>query len=131
MHDLPPAKTIIEPFRIKSVEPIRFLSASERARVVQTAGYNLFKVPAQNVTFRDRPRNVFPLRRGPDEREDWSVWPCSAAIGTWNSRSRPRPCKSLAEIHLWKCEQPGIRVGAADFVPPVRLDWRCAPIPIS
>ena len=51
MLDLPRARTIIEPFRIKSVEPIRFLSASERARVVQAAGYNLFKVPAQDVTF--------------------------------------------------------------------------------
>jgi hypothetical protein len=35
MLDLPRARTIIEPFRIKSVEPIRFLTASERARVVQ------------------------------------------------------------------------------------------------
>jgi len=51
MRDLPRARTIIEPFRIKSVEPIRFLAASERARVVQAAGYNLFKVPAQDVTF--------------------------------------------------------------------------------
>src|SRR5271157_5123053 len=51
MLDLPRARTIIEPFRIKSVEPIRFLSASERARVVQATGYNLFKVPAQDVTF--------------------------------------------------------------------------------
>jgi tyrosine phenol-lyase len=51
MRDLPRAKTIIEPFRIKSVEPIRLLSAAERARVIQEAGYNLFKVPAQDVTF--------------------------------------------------------------------------------
>ena len=51
MFDLPRAKTIIEPFRIKSVEPIRLLPASERARVIQEAGYNLFKVPAQDVTF--------------------------------------------------------------------------------
>ena len=51
MLDLPRAKTIMEPFRIKSVEPIRFLTASERGRVIQTAGYNLFKVPAQDVTF--------------------------------------------------------------------------------
>jgi tyrosine phenol-lyase len=51
MFDLPRAKTIIEPFRIKSVEPIRLLTASERARVIQEAGYNLFKIPAQDVTF--------------------------------------------------------------------------------
>ena len=51
MIDLPRAKTIIEPFRIKSVEPIRLLAAAERARVIQEADYNLFKVPAQDVTF--------------------------------------------------------------------------------
>jgi tryptophanase len=51
MLDLPRAKTIIEPFRIKSVEPIRLLDAAERARVITEAGYNLFKVPAQDVTF--------------------------------------------------------------------------------
>jgi tryptophanase len=49
--ELPPAKTIIEPFRIKSVEPIRLLSASERRRVLEEAGHNLFKVRAQDVTF--------------------------------------------------------------------------------
>jgi tyrosine phenol-lyase len=51
MFELPRAKTIIEPFRIKSVEPIRLLGAAERARVIHEAGYNLFKVPAQDVTF--------------------------------------------------------------------------------
>ena len=51
MFELPRAKTIIEPFRIKSVEPIRLLADSARARVIQEAGYNLFKVPAQEVTF--------------------------------------------------------------------------------
>jgi tryptophanase len=51
MPELPRAKTIIEPFRIKSVEPIRILQASERDRVIQEAGYNLFKVRAQDVTF--------------------------------------------------------------------------------
>ncbi len=49
--ELPPAKTIIEPFRIKSVEPIRMLSAAARRRVLEDAGYNLFKVRAQDVTF--------------------------------------------------------------------------------
>jgi tryptophanase len=49
--ELPPARTIIEPFRIKSVEPIRMLSAVERRRVLEEAGYNLFKVRAQDVTF--------------------------------------------------------------------------------
>jgi tyrosine phenol-lyase len=51
MFELPGARTIIEPFRIKAVEPIRLLSAAQRAGVIAAAGYNLFKVPAQEVTF--------------------------------------------------------------------------------
>jgi tryptophanase len=49
--ELPHAKTIIEPFRIKSVEPIRLLSAAERAPIIRDAAFNLFKVRAQDVTF--------------------------------------------------------------------------------
>ncbi len=51
MLDLPHARTIIEPFRIKSVEPIRTLDARERSEKLEQAGYNLFKVKAQDVTF--------------------------------------------------------------------------------
>jgi tryptophanase len=49
--ELPRAKTIFEPFRIKSVEPIRLLSVDERRRVLDEAGYNLFKIRSQDVTF--------------------------------------------------------------------------------
>jgi tryptophanase len=41
--------TIIEPFRIKSVEPIEMSTAEQRAEWVAEAGYNLFKLPAQRV----------------------------------------------------------------------------------
>ncbi len=43
-------KTIIEPFRIKSVEPIRLTSRSERNALLRKAGYNLFQIPADDVT---------------------------------------------------------------------------------
>jgi tryptophanase len=42
-------KTIIEPFRIKSVEPLRQTSPDERAHFLQQAGYNLFLIDAKNI----------------------------------------------------------------------------------
>ncbi len=41
--------TIIEPFRIHSVEPLRFTSPEERAAALRTAGYNLFNLHADDV----------------------------------------------------------------------------------
>src|SRR5574337_1691790 len=42
-------KTIIEPFRIKSVEPIRRTTREERQRLLESAGYNLFLIPAESI----------------------------------------------------------------------------------
>ena len=42
-------KTIIEPFKIKSVEPIRFTSKEERIRLIKEAGYNPFMIHADDV----------------------------------------------------------------------------------
>jgi len=42
-------KTIIEPFRIKSVEPLRHTTREERERYLQEAGYNLFLIDARNI----------------------------------------------------------------------------------
>lgn len=42
-------KTIIEPFRIKSVEPLRHTTREERERYLQEAGYNLFLIEADNI----------------------------------------------------------------------------------
>lgn len=39
----------IEPFRIKSVEPIRRMTREERARLLQKAGFNLFLLEADDV----------------------------------------------------------------------------------
>ena len=40
---------IIEPFRIKSIEPIRMTSVAERKAILRQAGYNLFRVSAGDV----------------------------------------------------------------------------------
>jgi len=42
-------RTIIEPFRIKSVEPLRHTTPQERERFLETAGYNLFLIPARDI----------------------------------------------------------------------------------
>jgi len=44
-----PIKTIIEPFRIKTVESIRSTTRTERERLLEAAGYNLFLVPAEFI----------------------------------------------------------------------------------
>ncbi|MCF8413877.1 MAG: tryptophanase [Melioribacteraceae bacterium] len=42
-------KTIIEPFRIKSVEPIRFTTREEREKILTDAGFNSFLIHADDV----------------------------------------------------------------------------------
>lgn len=42
-------RAIIEPFRIRSVEPIRFSTEAERARALAAAGYNLFQLRSEDV----------------------------------------------------------------------------------
>jgi tryptophanase len=44
-----PFRTIIEPFRIHSVEPMRLTTRAERAAALAAAGYNLFEVRAEDV----------------------------------------------------------------------------------
>src|SRR5579864_1145872 len=42
-------RTIIEPFRIHSVEPLRMTTADERRRSIADAGYNLFGLASEDV----------------------------------------------------------------------------------
>ena len=42
-------KTIIEPFKIKSVEPIYFNTREERIAILKKAGYNPFRIRARDV----------------------------------------------------------------------------------
>lgn len=42
-------KTIIEPFRIKSVEPLRMTTREQRLGILAHAEWNLFRVPARDI----------------------------------------------------------------------------------
>ncbi|MGH9477200.1 MAG: tryptophanase [Terriglobales bacterium] len=44
-----PLRTIIEPFRIKSVETIRRTTREERQRLLEAAGYNLFALASDDI----------------------------------------------------------------------------------
>ena len=44
-----PTRTIIEPFRIKSIEPIRWTRREDRERFLRAAHYNLFLLSADDV----------------------------------------------------------------------------------
>ena len=41
--------TIIEPFRIHSVEPLRMTTAQERSAAIESSGFNLFNLHAEDV----------------------------------------------------------------------------------
>lgn len=42
-------KTIIEPFKIKVTEPIRFTTEKERKKILEKAYYNVFQINSENV----------------------------------------------------------------------------------
>jgi tryptophanase len=42
-------RTIIEPFRIKAVEPLRFTTREQRREILARAGWNLFRVRAEDI----------------------------------------------------------------------------------
>jgi len=42
-------KTIIEPFKIKTIEPLRMNTRGQREEILKRAGYNLFNVRAEDV----------------------------------------------------------------------------------
>ena len=46
---IPAMKTIIEPFKIKSVEPIYFTTREERVRILSAAHFNPFLIHARDV----------------------------------------------------------------------------------
>ncbi len=52
-------KTIIEPFRIKSIEPIRMTTREERVALLNAAHHNLFKLHSMDLVRLAMPRRVY------------------------------------------------------------------------
>src|SRR5271167_1336738 len=44
-----PIRTIIEPFRIKSIEPIRRTTREDRQKLMEAAGFNLFLIASEAI----------------------------------------------------------------------------------
>ncbi len=42
-------KTIIEPFKIKMIEPIKMTTREQREEIIKAAGYNLFQIKAEDI----------------------------------------------------------------------------------
>ena len=42
-------KTIIEPFKIKMVEPIKLTTPEQREAILRRSHFNLFQIPAEDV----------------------------------------------------------------------------------
>jgi hypothetical protein len=54
-----PLRTIIEPFRTHSVEPMRLTTQAERAAALVAAGYNLFGLRAEDDPGHDPQRGRY------------------------------------------------------------------------
>ena len=75
-----PFRTIVEPFRIHSVEPMRLPTRAERASALQAAGYNLFELAAEDV-----PIDLLPYGRQEEWQDSPEGWPQSPTYSRWAS----------------------------------------------
>ena len=60
-------KTIIEPFKIKMIEPIKITTRAEREAILRQACFNVFQIPAEEVRSEER-------RVGKECRSRWSPY---------------------------------------------------------
>ncbi len=49
MTDLLPPLPIIEPFRIRTIEPLKMTTLEQRQKLIEEAGWNLFALKSRHV----------------------------------------------------------------------------------
>ena len=86
-----PFRTIIEPFRIHSVEPMRLTTRAERAAALAAAGYNLFELRAEDVLIdllTDSGTGAMSLSSGPGIQRGNEAYAGSPSFGRSARRSQ-------------------------------------------